>query len=167
MYRYFADILFYKDSLKDFADILNCTGLTTKTGEIRFSSANTELLGKMLGTADILGQMSDRFYLEKLLFLYIEFQEAGIKGYSSELDLLEKTPGFYEMTKNRFDNELGGVNKYSILHFRERWHIDRDLYADAISNNIECIKKLLSCHRDNFISFLRRGDLTKEYEELK
>ena len=31
--------------------------------------------------ADLVGQMSDRAYLEKLLFLYYEFKEAGFPGY--------------------------------------------------------------------------------------
>ena len=31
----------------------------------------------MLGTADLIGQMADRYYLEKLLLLYEEFSEAG------------------------------------------------------------------------------------------
>jgi hypothetical protein len=163
MYRYFAGTPFFKDSLNDFKDILNCTGLTTKTKEVNFSSPNTALLGKMLGTADLLGQMSDRFYLEKLLFLYIEFQEAGIKVYNSELDLLDKTPGFYEMTKKRFVDELGSVNNYAILHFRDRWHTNRDLYADAINNNLECLKMLLRDHRNDYLSFLRRGQLAQKF----
>lgn len=167
VYRYFSGIPMFEDSLNDFADILNCTGLTTKTKEIKFSSPKTALLGKMLGTADILGQMSDRFYLEKLLFLYIEFQEAGIKGYTSELDLLEKTPFFYEMTKNRFVNELGSANNYAVLHFRERWNINLDLYDDAINNNLECLKKLLRDHRYDYLSFLRRGQLASKFEELR
>ena len=167
IHKYLAGIAYFEDSLPDFADILNCTGLMTKTTEIKFSSSNIALLGKMLGTADLLGQMSDRFYLEKLLFLYIEFQEAGIKGYTSEFNLLEKTHGFYEMTVKRFVDELGSVNNYAILHFRNRWHIDRDLYMDAISNNLKYLKKLLHDHRDNYLAFLRRGQLTRKLGEQR
>jgi len=161
--KYFAGNACFEDSLPDFADILNCTGLMTKTREINFSSSNIALLGRMLGTADLLGQMSDRFYLEKLLFLYIEFQEAGIQVYSSEFNLLEKTHGFYEMTKKRFVDELGSVNKYAVLHFRNRWNIDRDLYIDAINNNLEYLKKLLCDHRNNYLSYLRRGQLSRKF----
>ena len=53
-----------------------------------------EILGKMLGTADLLGQMSDRTYLEKLPFLYLEFKHAGIDGVGTELDFFDSTPGF-------------------------------------------------------------------------
>ncbi len=161
--KYYAGHDYFKDLLPAFTDILRCTGLMTKIREIQFSSATIALLGKMLGTADLLGQMADRCYLEKLLFLYMEFQEAGVQGYTSELDLLEKTVGFYEMTRKRFADELGGVNDYAIHHFRERWHIDRDLYRDAINSNIEYLKKLLSDHRNDYFSFLRRGGLIRKF----
>ncbi len=165
--KYFDGNSYFEDSISDFADILNCTGLTTMTPEIQFSSSNAALLGKMLGTADLLGQMSDRLYLEKLLFLYMEFHEAGVKGFTSEFNLLEKTIGFYEMTQKRFDNELGGVKDYAIHHFRERWHIDRDLYMDSINNNIEYLKKLLTDHPDDYLLFLRRAELTRKLIELQ
>ncbi len=165
--KYFDGNAYFEDSISDFADILNCTGLTTMTPEIKFSSSNVALLGKMLGTADLLGQMSDRLYLEKLLFLYMEFHEAGVKGFTSEFNLLEKTIGFYEMTQKRFVNELGGVKDYAIHHFRERWHIDRDLYIDAINNNIEYLKKLLIDHPDDYLLFLRRAELTRKLKELR
>ncbi len=165
--KYFAGNAYFEDSLPDFIDILNCTGLTTMAAVIKFSSSNIALIGKMLGTADLLGQMSDRLYLEKLLFLYMEFHESGIKGFTSEFDLLEKTIGFYEMTQKRFVDELGGVNNYAIHHFRERWHIDRDLYAEAINRNIEYLKKLLIDHPDDYLSFLRRAELTRKLKKLR
>ena len=164
--KYFAGNTYFEDSFPDFADILNCTGLATMTTVIKFSSSNIAILGKMLGTADLLGQMSDRLYLEKLLFLYIEFHESGIKGFTSEFDLLQKTIGFYEMTQKRLIDELGGVNNYAIHHFRERWHIDRDLYTDAINRNIEYLKKLLIDHPDDYLSFLRRAELTRKLKKL-
>lgn len=165
--KYFAGKAYFKDSIPDFADILNCTGLMTKTRGIRFSSSNIALLGRMLGTADLLGQMSDRFYLEKLPFLYMEFEEAGVPGFSSEFNLLEKTIGFYEMTKKRFADELGSVNDYARLHFRERWHIDRDLYMDAINRNMEYLKEVLLNHRDDYLSFLRRGDFARKLSKAR
>jgi len=160
--KYFAGNAYFEDSISDFIDILNCTGLTTMATVIKFSSSNIALLGKMLGTADLLGQMSDRLYLEKLPFLYMEFHEAGIKEFTSEFNLLEKTIGFYEMTQKRLIDELGGVNSYAIHHFRERWHIEHDLYMKAINRNIEYLKKLLTDYPDDYLLFLRRAELTRK-----
>jgi len=55
---------------------------------------------EILAAADLLGQMADRSYLEKLLFLYYEFKEAGVGGYESAFDVLRKTAGFYGVIKN-------------------------------------------------------------------
>jgi hypothetical protein len=41
------------------------------------------LMGKLLGTADVLGQIADRMYLEKLIFLFYEFREGDVPGYES------------------------------------------------------------------------------------
>lgn len=139
--------------------ILRCTGLNVRMKDIKFASAEVELLGKMLGTADLLGQMADRTYLEKLLFLYYEFKEGGIGAYRNELDLLEKTVGFYEMVVNRLTSDLGGVDKYMRRHFKTRWNIDRSLYAEAMEGQIQYLIKILDEHRDDYRSHLKRGGL--------
>jgi hypothetical protein len=125
--------------------------------EIDFRSQETELLGKMLGTADLLGQMADRIYLEKLLFLYHEFKEAGMVEYNSELDLLKKTIDFYTMTKRRLAAELGGINEYIHYHFKVCWNVDRDLYMEAIEKNIHYLKILLDQHDEDYREHLSRG----------
>ena len=144
-----ADIEFCKNCLK-------CTGLTVKINRIKFLSCENELMGKMLGTADLVGQMSDPFYLKKLPTLFKEFQEAGMNMYVDEFDLLEKTPGFWEFTKNRFVNELGSMDRYLRDHFRVRWGIDRDLARGAIEKNIDYLKYILQHHRKDYRRFLKR-----------
>jgi hypothetical protein len=64
---------------------VHCTGLDVKISEIPFESAHHQAVGWMLGTADLLGQMADRTYLERLPFLYQEFQEGKVPGFESEL----------------------------------------------------------------------------------
>jgi len=145
-----------REDFKGYPDILRCTGLDTEVSKIAFDSVQTELLGKMLGTADLLGQMGDRAYLEKLLYLRREFQEGGIKGYESDLDLLRKTPSFWAMTEERFVTELSSVNEYMRSHFKARWNIDRDLYLEAIENNISYLRFILEHHEENYRDYLRR-----------
>ena len=156
MDKYVADSGLSKEDFKDYAHILICTGLDTRVSEIHFESRETELLGKMLGTADLMGQMADRTYLEKLLFLFYEFREAGIMGYDSELDLLKKTIDFYAMTRKRFARELDNVNEYVRQHFKARWNLDRDLYMEAIEKNISYLKFLLKNHEKDYRDCLRR-----------
>jgi hypothetical protein len=140
---------------------LKCTGLTVKINEIKFISYENELMGKILGTADLIGQMSDPFYVKKLPTLFKEFQEAGITLYADELDLLEKTPDFWEFTQNRFADELGSMDRYLRDHFRVRWGIDRDLSREAIEQNITYLQYILQHHRKDYRRFLKRqGKMT-------
>ena len=146
MDKYIADNGFSKEDFKDCPDILMCTGLNTKINEIQFESRQIELLGKILGSADLMGQMADRIYLEKLLFLFYEFIEGGVTGYDTELDLLKKTIDFYAMARRRYSAELDRVNNHMRYHFKARWNLDRDLYMEAIEKNINYLKFILEHH---------------------
>ena len=114
--------------------------------------------------ADLLAQMADRTYLEKLPLLYREFVEAGVAEFASELDLLSKTNDFYSsLARPRLQEDLDNVQRGLRSHFRVRWGIDRDLYAEAIDSNLSYLKKLLgecgetyACYLEN----LNRGGIT-------
>ena len=148
-------------------DILNCTGLDVKIDEIRFGSHENEILGKMLGTADLLSQMADRTYLEKLPLLYDEFKIADIKGLGSEMDFYRNTPKFFDMTMDRFQYELGGVNQYMRPHFRVRWGIDEDLYMSAIERSMAYLKEILERPTDNCRTQLRRAGVIGNLERIR
>lgn len=159
MEKYFMDKSYSREDVEYCAAILKCTGLDVKLAEISFVSQEHETLGKMLGTADLSGQMADRTYLEKLLFLYYEFKEANIEGIGSELDFLRNTSGFFDMVMERFRRELGGVYKYMRDHFRVRWGIDEDLYMSAIEASIRYLKYILEHHEEDYRGYLSRADL--------
>ena len=165
MDRYLTESGFPREQFRYYPQILMCTGLDRKVSEIDFRSPQTELLGKMLGTADLLGQMADRIYLEKLLFLYYEFKEARMIEYDSELDLLKKTIDFYDMTKKRLATELGGINESMHYHFKVCWNVDRDLYMEAIEKNIEYLTFLLDQHEEDYREHLSRGGVVRRLRE--
>jgi HD-GYP domain-containing protein (c-di-GMP phosphodiesterase class II) len=160
---YYASEKYFQHDLDNFRDILYCTGLSTDFEKIAFSSANIEIMGKILGTADLLGQMADRFYLEKLILLFHEFEEGNVPGFESEIDLLRKTANFYKTAKARFENELGNVNRFMISHFQNRWNIERNIYDESIKKNINYLKYVLKSDYKNLHDCLRRkvsSDLT-------
>ena len=75
-------------------------------------------VGLMLGTADIIAQMSDRCYLEKCRDrLYPEFVLGKLPGFSSADDLVLKTPRFYQGACKRLDDKLGRSYEYAAHHF--------------------------------------------------
>jgi len=164
---YFAAGGFSKEDFHFCRNILNCTGIDVRIDAIDFMSQENELLGKMLGTADLLGQMADRTYLEKLPFLYDEFKIAGVPGTGSERDFFRNTPRFFDMTKKRFQYELGGVNQHMRHHFRVRWGIDEDLYVSAIEDSIGYLKQILEQHPDTCRCHLRRAGVIRNLERIR
>ncbi|NVM25713.1 MAG: hypothetical protein HWN70_07335 [Desulfobacterales bacterium] len=167
MERYLSENGYSREDIESCRAILECTGLNVKIGEIDFGSAQIEMLGKMVGTADMLGQMADRTYLEKLPLLYHEFREGNVPGFESELDLLKETPGFHEMTIERFEHELGGVKRYMRDHFRVRWGIDEDLYMTSVENKIKYLNYVLENHEDDYREHLRRGNLMDKLDQIE
>jgi hypothetical protein len=160
--QYYAHNDYFKNNMNDFRDILYCTGMSIEINAINFSSQEIKLIGNMLGTADILGQMGDRLYLEKLLFLYYEFVEGDIAIFKSQLDLLKKTLSFYGMMKERFINQLGNVNKHMISHFRSRWNMNVDQYEKDIERNINYLKFIIHKQEKNYLRYLKRGSVKEK-----
>lgn len=63
--------------------------------------------------------------------------------FATPLELFNKTEGFYHsVVRRRLSEEMGNVASAAQFHFREHWGIDRDIYAEAITNNIRYIKEI-------------------------
>lgn len=161
MENYFNKRGFSSKDLEICKAFLECTDLDVPIADIAFESKMYQMLGQMLGTADLMGQMAARNYLEKLIFLYYEFEEAQVPGFEGELDLLRKTASFYEAAKNRLKNELGDVSRFVRFHFRERWNIDKNMYEAAIEKNLSYLNHVLENHPLEYRNFLRRTLLEK------
>lgn len=151
--------------IQDCTHIIMCTILDKPVAEIPFNSENIKLMGKIMGSADLIAQMADRLYLEKLPLLFMEFKEAGLPGYESPLELFANTEEFYHaVARKRLTYDLDNVAAAARSHFRVRWGIDRDLYADSINNNIKHIKETYeTCNQqfDCVTGLLRRHSQRK------
>ncbi|HUV50757.1 MAG TPA: hypothetical protein VMW78_07055 [Anaerolineae bacterium] len=141
--------------------IILCTDLAVDISTIVFKSAEVELLGKILGSADLLAQMADRTYLEKLLFLYHEFKEAGIRNYLDEVDLLRKTLAFYDFVSQRLKTTLDETDLFMGPHFTSRWGIHEDLYHVAIAKQRDFLKKILEIKDSDPRDHLKRSVVNK------
>lgn len=141
--------------------MIMATSLAVNPDTLDYPDADTELAAKLVASADLLGQLADRIYLEKLLFLYQEFREAGVMAFANELDLLTQTCSFYKMVRKRLDENLGMLDRPLLLHFRERWDIDRDLYGESITLNLQYLDQLVVKHRENYRDNLKRGGIVE------
>jgi hypothetical protein len=144
--------------------LIQSTDLKTDFAMIIFPSEEEQDAGAILGSADILGQMSDRAYLEKLLFLYHEFREAGIPGYETEFDILKKTRDFYEAVKGRLRDTYLHVFELAHHHFRERYEVNQNLYIVAVDRQMAYLDKIIGDQNTNFRHKLKRGDQAKLHE---
>ena len=136
----------------EFADvapqIVHFTGYERPVASIRVPDPIYKLIGSLLGSADIIAQMSDRCYLEKCRDrLFPEFVAGGItrkqtgKGeivvFASAEDLVRKTPSFYQTASRRLDGDLGGCYRYAQTHFG-----GSNLYMDAVQQNVRFAERL-------------------------
>lgn len=145
------------EDIADIADIVRATDMAKDFTAIPYSSPGVRLVGQVVGSADILAQMADELYVEKLPALYREFKEGGLNGYESEYDLLRETLHFSTQVRTRLKTDLGDVAGYMRNHFKHRWDLDTDVYELNITKNLEFLSSILETHGKEFQKRLRRN----------
>jgi hypothetical protein len=127
------------------ATIIKFTNLRIEPGTLLTPSTEIGLCGRVLGSADILAQMANRYYLECLPLLYQEHLTGGIREHASALDLMRHTAHFYQhVIEKRLKETFGNVAQSMRTHFLNRWQIDEDLYQRQIYNNIKYLNTIIS-----------------------
>ena len=160
--KYMSERGYEPEDIEKTKEMILLTDLSVKLADIKFFDAETERFAKVLASADLIGQMADRIYLEKLLFLYREFELGNIPFYSSEEDLLMKTIGFFKIMEERLTNILDGVNAKLLIHFQKRYDINEDLYRKGMNNNLGYLTKILNEHPGHHREYLRRDNIVKK-----
>jgi HD superfamily phosphodiesterase len=118
-------------------------------------------------TADLIGQMANREYLERVLFLYYEFEEAQMGGFADIHDLLEKTTAFYNMTKGRLDKDLQGMSVKLARHFGKQTGNERNFYQEAIDRNLDYLNRVVHTEREHRLEKLKRGGVVEKVLEIE
>ena len=131
--------------ITDCATIINYTDLKSDPTTFEYHTQDIQLAGQVIGSADILAQMADRYYLECLPLLFNELEAGGINQHNSAQELMEQTEIFYhEVVVKRLTTTFSGTSQAMQTHFRERYKIDRNLYIENIDKNIKYLKKIIS-----------------------
>lgn len=147
--------------------LMNSTNPGLAFGSIDFPDKRTRLLGQIVGSADIVGQMADRTYLEKLLFLYLEFNEAQFGNYASMHDLLRQTRSFYETTlEKKLDGNFEGIYKNFSFHFKEYMGVESNYYMESIAKNIDYLSKVIALDETEYLTMLKRGGIVDKSQTL-
>ncbi len=132
--------------------IVHFTSYLLDPAEIEVENAAERRLGELLGSADLIAQMADVEYVDKLRTdLYAEFEAGGMAGegafrthtgtiYRSPEHLLELTPGFIRNSiERRLDGYFGGAYHLVAEHFG-----GRNLYLEAIHRNCDRLEAMLA-----------------------
>jgi hypothetical protein len=146
--------------------MISSTDPALKLSQIDFPDERTRLLGQIVVTADLTGQMADRTYLEKLLFLYLEFKEAHFGNYQSMYDLLRQTKKFYEVTREKLDVAFGGIHANLTFHFKEVLGVENNFYLESIEKNVAYLAKVIALDEAEYLSMLKRGGIAKKSQAI-
>lgn len=132
--------------------IVHFTGYEMKFDQIKLDDPRDRRVGHIVGTGDLIAQMSDRCYLEKCRDrLYPEFVLGGIAltrdaktgtprvKYGSGLDVLRQTPEFFDETfRSRLNGEFAAVYRYLEALFS-----GRNPYLEAIQRSLTYLHEIL------------------------
>lgn len=145
--------------------MMSGTDPSLKFSQIDFPDERTRLLGQIVVTADLTGQMADRTYLEKLLFLYLEFKEADFGNYQNMFDLLKQTDTFYGVAQEKLDGVLDGMYRNLTLHFKNVMGVENNYYLESIEKNLAYLSKVVE-REEAYLSMLKRGGIAEKSQKL-
>jgi hypothetical protein len=131
--------------------IVHFTGYEVDLDHIELEDPRDIICGHLIGTADLIAQMADRCYLEKCRdHLYSEFVIGGVAvenastgeymiRYKSGVDLLSKTPAFYQQVmRDRLNSKFNRVYRYI-----EVLYDGQNPYIDAIRTNMTHLVRII------------------------
>lgn len=160
MTQYLAQKSFPEFLSRGCPSVIQCTDLAVRPEDIDFDSPEARLAGYILGSADMLAQMADRYYLERLPFLFEEHRQGGVQTSRSVVELMRNTTSFYhDIITERLEKSFAGISNAMQTHFRVRWQIDENLYYSYIAKNLDYLKTILELCEDRLEcleSYLKR-----------
>ncbi len=159
-----ADVGFSAGFAGQLTPIIHCSDPMLPLSEISFPNERTRMLGQLVGTADLVGQMADRAYLEKLPFLYQEFQEAQIGNYKNMYDLMRQTNKFYAAIQKKLDNDFGGLYAKLSQHFKDTFGVEHNYYMESIEKNMAYLAQITSCEEGQYEAMVKRGEIMRRLQ---
>jgi len=114
------ELSFARDEIRVVQQAICATALGAKMKQIGFRSRTEWLIGALVATGDLLGQMAAEDYPERLPGLYLELREAALfsrlgksLAHQSLLELLSGTEKFFsEYVVKTLNEEWGGMHRW-------------------------------------------------------
>jgi len=120
---------------------IRCTGPRSDIANIQFAGEVESFLGCALASADLLGQMAARDYVDELPYLYAEFEESDRffhvpyerRQFRSPRELIAKTPAFWQtFVLPRLSKDYRGVYRF----LAESDATGTNEYLEAVEQNL-------------------------------
>ena len=137
---------FSNDELRQIQNAISATAISTNIKQLPFRDAREWLIGAIVATGDMIGQLAAEDYPERLPGLYLEFREASsfskiregsFATYNSLLDLLQDTEKFYQSyVIPILDNDWKGI--YRLLDDSK----GENVFIKRIKFNIARVKRI-------------------------
>jgi len=144
--RFLEEKGYRPDQIRAVQNMIQCTGLDASIGEIPFQSELERIAGHALGTADLLGQMAAKDYVDKLPELYREFTEAArhekgkahfVSTYSGPEDLMRRTPGFWDtFVRPKLERDFGAIYRF----LNHPYPDGPNFYLERIRSNMDRLR---------------------------
>lgn len=166
MHRYVAERGFPAGWGQRLEPLIRATDPGYPFAQISFADEHARLLGQLVATSDLVGQMADRTYLEKLLFLYLEFKEANFGNYRNVHDMLRQTRRFYEITKEKLDGVFQGLYVRLSDHFMETLGVANNYYLESIEKNIAYLDEVTRHEEAEHLEMLKRAGIVDKAKML-
>jgi hypothetical protein len=141
---------FAKTDITAIQNMIRCTGVDADLASIPFQSELERIVGYSLGTADLLGQMSAKDYVDKLPVLYLEFAEAAqfdskhvalLTEFASAEELMENTPAFWEKyVLPKINGDFGKAYRF----LNDPYPDGPNPYVQQVVENITLVRQKLS-----------------------
>jgi hypothetical protein len=145
--NYLPTIGFKGEEVESVIAAIRCTGPHSNISQLLFPGEVEHFIGCALPTADYLGQMAAPDYVDKLAFLYAEFEESDDfsktpqekRLFRSVHDLIAKTPAFWEkFVRPRITHDYLGVYRY----LSDPYPSGPNAYIQAIEQNMSRARTL-------------------------
>ncbi|HXG48631.1 MAG TPA: hypothetical protein VNO52_13470 [Methylomirabilota bacterium] len=151
--QFAADFLsrqgFQSAEIRAVQNMISCTGVNADLDSIPFQNDTERLLGFALASADLLGQMAARDYIDKLPVLFLEFREAARQGgdkaarfaaYTSAEALMRNTPEFWHgYVLPRIQDDFEGVYRF----LNDPYPDGPNEYIRRVEANLERLRRKL------------------------
>jgi len=124
--------------------MIRCTYMKVDPSSVVFRSGEIASLGRMLAVADLVAQLSEPTYLEKLPLLQAEDAASSAPQYAGETDVIRKAVDFYPVAERRLARAVPDWERLMQAHFAARWGISENLYREAIARQKQWLESNLA-----------------------